>query len=110
MQKRSDHRLIAYLDGELEMAERRDIEAWLDTDPAAREKLAALAESANLVRLAFDEILQEPVPDRLIVAARGEPASAEAGAQILPFRGRRGSARVSALRHWRIGLPMAASL
>ncbi len=38
MQKRSDDRLIAYLDGELEMAERREIEAWLDTDPTAREK------------------------------------------------------------------------
>jgi len=30
MQKRSDDRLIAYLDGELEMAERREIEAWLE--------------------------------------------------------------------------------
>ena len=47
MQKRSDDRLIAYLDGELDVSERREIEAWLDSDPAARDKLAALAQSAD---------------------------------------------------------------
>ena len=47
MQKRSDDRLIAYLDGELEAAEQREVEAWLDGDPAARERLAALARSAT---------------------------------------------------------------
>jgi anti-sigma factor RsiW len=110
MQKRSDDRLIAYLDGELEMAERREIEAWLDTDPAAREKLAALAESANLVRLAFDEVMHEPLPDRLIAAARGETVSSEPGAQVLPFERRLGKGRTSATRRWWIGLPVAASL
>jgi len=110
MQKRSDHRLIAYLDGELEMAERRDIEAWLDTDPAAREKLAALAESANLVRLAFDEVMHEPLPDRLIAAARGETVSSEPDAQVLPFKRRPGKGRTPAAQRWWIGLPVAASL
>jgi anti-sigma factor RsiW len=110
MQKRSDDRLIAYLDGELEMAERREIEAWLDTDPAAREKLAALAESANLVRLAFDEVMHEPLPDRLIAAARGETVSSEPGAQVLPFERRPGKARTPATQRWWIGLPVAASL
>jgi anti-sigma factor RsiW len=110
MQKRSDDRLIAYLDGELEMAERREIEAWLDTDPAAREKLAALAESANLVRLAFDEVMHEPLPDRLIAAARGETVSSEPGAQVLPFERRPGRARTPAAQRWWIGLPVAASL
>jgi anti-sigma factor RsiW len=110
MQKRSDDRLIAYLDGELEMAERREIEAWLDTDPAAREKLAALAESANLVRLAFDEVMREPLPDRLIAAARGETVSSEPGAQVLPFERRPGKGRTPAAQRWWIGLPVAASL
>jgi len=110
MQKRSDDRLIAYLDGEIEMAERREIEAWLDTDPAARQKLAALAESANLVRLAFDEVMHEPLPDRLIAAARGETVSSEPGAQVLPFERRPGRARTPAAQRWWIGLPVAASL
>ena len=110
MQKRSDDRLIAYLDGEIEMAERREIEAWLDTDPAAREKFAALAETANLVRLAFDEVMHEPVPDRLIAAARGETISSEPNAQVLPFTRRPGNERTPASRRWWLGLPVAASL
>lgn len=108
MQKRSDDRLVAYLDGEMEMAERREIEAWLATDPAAREKLAALGESANLVRLAFDEVVQEPVPDRLIAAARGEMATEETGAQVLPFKHRQ-AATSEARRRWWVEMPVAAS-
>ncbi len=83
MQRRSDDRLVAYLDGELEAAERREVEAWLDSDPAARDELAALAHSAGLVRRAYDEMLHEPLPERLIAAARGETArpAAEVAAQ-----------------------------
>jgi len=110
MQKRSDDRLIAYLDGEVDVAERRDIEAWLDTDPAARDKLAALAESANLVRLAFDEVMREPVPDRLIAAARGEAGSAEPSAKIVPFKRGQGFGEAPAARSWWLGLPVAAAL
>jgi len=110
MQKRSDDRLIAYLDGEVDAAERREIETWLDTDPAARDKLAAFAESAALVRLAFDEIMHEPVPDRLIAAARGERVAAEPSAKIVPLRRGQGTAGAPASRSWWFGLPLAASL
>lgn len=106
MPQRSDDRLVAYLDGELEMSQRREVEAWLDADPAARRRMAGLAESARLLRLALDEPLHEPVPDRLIAAARGEVPSA---AQILPFRRRLG-AQIEARRVWRMRLPVAASL
>ena len=110
MQQRSDDdRLIAYLDGELEVGQRREVEALLDADPAARQRMAALAESANLLRCAFDEAIREPVPDRLVAAARGVTAPPQAGAQILPFR-RRVGAQTVAPRVWRIGLPVAASL
>ena len=110
MLKRSDDRLIAYLDGEVDASERREIEAWLEADPAARDKLAALAESAALVRSAFDEVMHEPVPDRLIAAARGERPSATPTAKILPFKrsGFPGGARAG--RSWWFGLPVAASL
>src|SRR5215470_4648719 len=108
MQKRGDDRLVAYLDGELEMAERREIEAWLATDPAAREKLAALGESASLVRLAFDEAVHEPVPDRLIAAARGEMAAKETGARVLPFNLRQTAISEARQWPWWGGVPMAA--
>jgi len=110
MQKRSDDRLIAYLDGEVDVPERREIEAWLDSDPAARDKLAALAQSAALVRSAFDEVMHEPLPDRLIAAARGETVSVEPSAIIVPFRrGQEGGGAPTA-RSWWLGLPLAASL
>jgi len=109
MQQRNDDHLVAYLDGELEVAQRREVEAWLDADPSARRRMAALAESAHLLRLAFDEPIHEPVPDRLIAAARGETAPPQSGAQILPFRRRLG-AQIVAPRRWRVGLPVAASL
>jgi anti-sigma factor RsiW len=109
MQQRSDDRLVAYLDGELEVAQRREVEAWLDADPAARQRMTALAESAHLLRLALDEAIHEPLPDRLIAAARGETAAPKASAQILPFRGRLGK-QVMMPRRWRMGLPIAASM
>jgi anti-sigma factor RsiW len=110
MQKRSDDRLIAYLDGEVDVPERREIEAWLDSDPAARDKLAALAQSAALVRSAFDEVMHEPLPGRLIAAARGERVSAEPSAKIVPLRRGPGTGRARAARSWWLGLPLAASL
>ena len=110
MQKRSDDRLVAYLDGEVDVSERCEIEAWLDSDPAARDKLAALAQSAALVRSAFDEVMHEPLPDRLIAAARGERVSAEPSAKIVPLRRGPGTGRARAARSWWLGLPLAASL
>ena len=72
MQKHSDEALVAYLDGELDPAERRHVEAWLDADPAVRDRLSALTQSADLVRSAYADIVNEPVPERLLAAARGE--------------------------------------
>jgi anti-sigma factor RsiW len=109
MQRPSDDHLVAYLDGELETARRREIEAWLEADPAARRRLVELTKSAHLVRLAFDEVLREPIPDRLIVAARGGAAPPTAGAQILPIR-RPLTGERTAPRRWWFGLAVAASV
>jgi anti-sigma factor RsiW len=109
MQRPSDDHLVAYVDGELEAARRYEVEAWLDADPAARQRLVELARSVHLVRLAFDEVLREPIPDRLIVAARGGAAQPTAAAQILPMR--RGlTGERTAPRRWWFGLPVAACL
>jgi anti-sigma factor RsiW len=108
MPRQTDERLVAYLDGEIEDAERREIEALLDRDPAAREMLAALARSTDLVREAFEEVLREPVPERLVAAARGETATAT-DARILAFSPRRRAVGGGPPR-WRTLLPIAASL
>ncbi len=110
MSRHSDDRLVAYLDGEIEATERREIDAWLDNDPAARDKLAALAVSAELLRQAYDEILREPLPDRLIAAAHGQTAAPSAAGRIVPLMPRRGATRAGPRWRWRIAVPIAASL
>ena len=72
MQKPSDEILVAYLDGELDPGLRLEIEAFIDSDAETRERVTALAMGGKLLRAAFDDVLHEPVPERLIAAARGE--------------------------------------
>src|SRR5579872_367339 len=103
MQKPSDERLIAYLDGELEESERGEIAAQLEHDSELRLTAQRLSESAALLRAAFDEVLREPLPERLIAAARGETQKVIS----LANRVRR---NVIEQRRWWIGVPVAASL
>ncbi|HEX3861370.1 MAG TPA: hypothetical protein VHY35_06715 [Stellaceae bacterium] len=127
MQKRSDEAhsdeaLIAYLDDELDPVERQHVEAWVSADPAGRERLAALAQSGDLARHAYADIINEPVPERLLAAARGETLDGETldgetlgsdrasqEAQILMLkRPERTAAPMQ--RRWYYGLAAAAGL
>jgi anti-sigma factor RsiW len=107
MQRPSDDRLIAYLDGELDETERADIALWLERDAELRDRAAELSESAALLRTAFDEVLREPLPERLIVAARGETTG-----QIVDLAASRQKRwkRMLGDRRWWVGVPVAASL
>jgi anti-sigma factor RsiW len=107
MQKPNDERLIAYLDGELDPAEKAEIALWLERDAGLRDHVALLSESASLLRSAFDEVLREPLPERLIAAARGET-----GGQVVELAAARGKGwkRYAADRRWWVGIPVAASL
>jgi anti-sigma factor RsiW len=109
MQKPSDELLVAYLDGELDDAQRAEVEGWVEHDGAARDRLARLSETTTLVRAAFDEILRDDVPERLIDAARGVgKADAPREAAILPFRVRSPQVLAS-YRRWWVAVPIAAS-
>src|SRR5258708_37679137 len=72
MQKPSDEHLIAYLDGELDAATSSEVAAAIAADPALAREAQALAETSAALRAAFDDVLHEPVPERLLSAARGE--------------------------------------
>jgi anti-sigma factor RsiW len=116
MQKHSDEALVAYLDGELDPAEQRHVEAWLDADPAVRDRLNGLSHSTDLVRSAFADIVNEPVPERLLMAARGESTAASPSitspsteAEIVVLPPRRAAGPVSGRRRY-IGLAAAAAL
>jgi anti-sigma factor RsiW len=71
MQKPSDETLIAYLDGELDASLRSEVESWLESDTELRDRVAGLAASAETLRAVFEPALHEPVPERLLAAARG---------------------------------------
>jgi anti-sigma factor RsiW len=107
MQKPSDDRLIAYLDGELAEGERAEIALWLERDEALRERAAHLTESAALLRSALDEVLREPVPERLIAAARGGTAATVT--DLGAARAAR-TARRFGDRRWWAGMAAAASI
>jgi anti-sigma factor RsiW len=115
MQRPSDELLVAYLDGEVEETVAVEVESWLERDPDLRTRLQTLTESATQIRDAFEEILREPVPDRLMAAARGrdtvvQPAKSGTilsfGARLASVTARKGMAN----RHWGLGVAAAASL
>jgi anti-sigma factor RsiW len=62
----SDEMLMAYADGELSAAERRQVEACLARDPAASRRLEIFAGTPGLLREAFGGAASEPIPDRLL--------------------------------------------
>jgi len=76
--------LMAYLDGEAGPEQERAVEAALAASPQLRARLAELEARDRTVRTAFDSLLERPVPDHLVSAARGGDAP-----KILPFQPRR---------------------
>jgi anti-sigma factor RsiW len=106
MPRPSDERLIAYLDGELDEAERAKIAHWLERDAELQERATRLSDGAALLRSAFDEVLHEPLPERLIRAARGDGRDAIDLASARKLRRR----RLTGDRRWWIGAAVAVSL
>ncbi|MGO9787357.1 MAG: anti-sigma factor family protein [Stellaceae bacterium] len=107
MQGPSDETLIAYLDGELAGAERLAVAQALAEDDALRARAQRLNDSTRLIRAAYDAVLREPVPERLIAAARAKESDAlirRVVAQLGRWRDMMGE------RAWWIGAPAAASL
>ena len=107
MPRPSDETLIAYLDGQLDASARVEVARELAVDPDLRDYAQRLNESARLIRAAYDEIVREPVPERLIAAARGEVGLTllrRALVQLQRWREALGE------RPWWIGVPVAASL
>ncbi len=99
----SDQTLIAYLDGELPMAERTALEVALAADAGLAARLQAHKALADQVRAAFAGVADEPVPDRLIRAVDAEPAETS---NVVAFPTR----RPAPARLWGGGGAIAASL
>jgi hypothetical protein len=70
--------LMAYADGELDAQTRRAIEAEMAVDPQVAQEVERHRAMRSEVGGAFAGVLDEPVPDRLLRAAKKSPASSSA--------------------------------
>ena len=62
--------LVAYIDGELDARRRREIEQMARQDAALARRIEALREQTLKLRQAFDPLLDEAVPARLLRGVR----------------------------------------
>jgi hypothetical protein len=80
----SDETVMAYADGELDAATRAAIEAAAASDPELARRIARHQALRQRLRSAFDPVLEEPLPERLVATARG--ASSEPRGTVVPLR------------------------
>ncbi len=100
----SEETLMAYADNELDSETRAAVEAAMAADPEVARRVAQHKALRGQLRVAFDKVLDEPAPQRLIDAARGVPAVRREG-NVIPLRRKPPPRR--ALPQW---VALAASL
>src|SRR5262245_26028644 len=71
----SDEQLMAYVDGELDTVERAQVEQAMASDPDLARRVTRQQRLRKTLRATFDEVLREPVPERLLAAARNAPVA-----------------------------------
>jgi hypothetical protein len=79
----SDEVLMAYTDGELDPQTRARVEEAIASDPQVARRVAAHEALREKVQSTFGKVLDEPVPDRLIRAARASTG------RVIPLRPKR---------------------
>jgi hypothetical protein len=100
----NDATLMAYADGELSAEERTEIERALTADPALRAQLEAHQKMRAQLSVAYANILDDPVPEQLLAAAR---SPAPRAAEVVDLSARREAKAKWSVREWGA---MAASL
>ena len=75
----AEERLVAYVDGELDAAAARAVEAAMAADPKLAETVVALRSEVALIRAAYQEPLRAEVPERLVAAVDAAFAGRHAG-------------------------------
>lgn len=82
-----DELLMAYADGELDSSQRAQVEAAMRADPELARRVASHRALRERVHSSFNAVLQEPVPERLLAAARARDAS-PFSTRVIPLRQR----------------------
>jgi surface antigen len=67
-------KLMAYVDGELEAEDVRKVEALLETSEEARELVAKLQGSGDLLKETYAPVLSAPAPQHMVKAIKGKSA------------------------------------
>jgi anti-sigma-K factor RskA len=75
----SDETVMAYVDGELDDAARAALEVAMTTDTNLAERVARERRLRARLHSAFDPVLREPIPERLLAAANDTSAKARTG-------------------------------
>lgn len=98
----NDERWMAYVDGELDDAQRAAFEAELANDPLLAQRVREQQALRRRLAEAFTPDLDEPVPERLLAAARARPPAAEP-IDLTRVREQRAAAQrvPRAVRDWR---------
>ena len=94
----SDELLMAYVDGELDAQARSEVERAIESDPEVARRVSRQRALRDKLRAAFDGVLSEPVPDRLVAAAR--EGNQEAGVTDLAQTRADRAAAQRARRRW----------
>jgi hypothetical protein len=110
-----DELLAAYVDGELQGAERARIEQAIAQDTQLAQRVAQQRALRTRLRGAFDGVLQEAVPQRLVQAVKhgtqAGPAQVIDLARVRADRARRGSGQRSVkVRRFAIAASLAVGL
>lgn len=96
----SDATVMAYVDGELDPGERAAFEAALAIDTELARRVSAQRALTARLRGAFQPVIEEPVPERLLSAVRGAPTAAPSVASIASARATRTERKERAKRRW----------
>jgi anti-sigma factor RsiW len=75
----SDEVLMAYADGEADSKTRALVEEAMAADPQIARRIAEHRALRNTLRSSYDNVLAEPVPDRLLAAARARASPQKGG-------------------------------
>jgi hypothetical protein len=110
----SDETLMAYADGEADAATCASVESAMREDPDIAARVGRHRAMREAMKGAFSAVLEEPVPERLIAAARGRAApAAGTPSTVVDLAGARATAKRNAAggatRRWQ-PFAVAASL
>ncbi len=112
MSRMDDVMLMAYVDGEVDAATAREIEAAMAADPAVAARAQRMRDGAAVTRAAFADVLHEPVPDRLVAAlaggGAGGAATAAAAANVVRLEPRRTATQAHGVMGWAMAAGLAA--